>query len=240
LDAALCGFGPGQVIVLMAATSRGKTSAALQIALSAADAGKTPMIWTMEMSPQSMVQRMLTQMTGVWATKRQLSLGERNAQTEAISQMSDHPVYFDRTSRSVSSFIGSIRQTRTAIKFAVVDYLQLIRGSGRNRAQEVSDNSRAIKLAAMDLQIPFLVLSQVDRASVKGEGKIGLHSGKETGDIENDADVVLWIDAAELSREQDTAVAMHIGKQREGPAGFSIPMVFRPTSQTFMEVQNDR
>jgi replicative DNA helicase len=79
------------------------------------------------------------------------------------------------------------------------------------------------------------VLSQVDRASVKGEGKIGIHSGKETGDIENDADVLLWIDAPELDRNQDTAVLLHVGKQREGPAGFSIPMRFRPGTQVFLE-----
>ena len=57
-----------------------------------------------------------------------------------------------------------------------------------------------------------------------------------SGDVENDADVVLWIEAGELSRDQDTMVSMHVGKQREGPAGFSIPMIFRPTVQTFNEV----
>jgi len=117
-----------------------------------------------------------------------------------------------------------------------VDYLQLIRGSRTNRAQEVSDNSRSLKMAAMDLGIPIVVLSQVDRSSVKGGGEISLHSGKESGDIENDADVVLWIQGGELSREQDTPISLHVGKQREGPAGFSIPMIFSPTSQTFQEV----
>jgi replicative DNA helicase len=89
----------------------------------------------------------------------------------------------------------------------------------------------------MDLQIPFLVLSQVDRGSVKGEGKIGLHSAKESGDIENDADVLMWIEGGALSRDMDTAVEIHVGKQREGPAGFSIPMVFHPLTQTFEEAR---
>ena len=95
-------------------------------------------------------------------------------------------------------------------------------------------------MAAMDLGIPFLVLSQVDRSSVKGDGKIGLHSAKESGDIENDADVVLWIDAPELSKDQDTTVAVKVGKQREGPSGFSIPMTFRPSTQAFEEIDEGR
>ena len=74
---------------------------------------------------------------------------------------------------------------------------------------------------------------------MKTGGEIGLHSAKESGDIENDADVLLWVKAGELSRDQPTTVSLHIGKQREGPAGFSIPMVFLPTSQTFQEVSSD-
>lgn len=240
---ALKGFHSGQIIVLMAATSRGKTSMALQAATCAAAHRQTPIIWTMEMSPYSLFNRMVGQLSGVRNTYRELDASQRSAQRDALVTLDDNPVYFDRHSRTVASFISSVRQVRSqyGAGFAVVDYLQLIRAGSRggSRAQEVSDNSRALKLAAMDLGIPILVLSQVDRSSVKGDGKIGLHSGKETGDIENDADVVLWIEAGELSRDQDTVVSLHVGKQREGPAGFSIPMVFRPGSQTFMEMQRD-
>ena len=239
LDEALNGLNAGQVVLLMAATSRGKTSLALQVATAAAVRGHTPLIWTMEMSPESLFRRMVTQLGGVYAGKHTMTFEERDAQREAIVRLDDKPIYFDRFSRNVGSFTASIRRIRAeaGVGLAIVDYLQLIRGSGRNRAQEVSDNSRALKLAAMDMQIPILVLSQVDRASVKGEGKIGLHSAKESGDCENDADVVLWIEAGELARDHETPVSIHVGKQREGPAGFSIPMVFSPTSQTFLEMQ---
>lgn len=242
LNSDLHGLFPGQVVVLMAATSRGKTSMALQIATCAAMHQQTPIIWTMEMNPYSMFNRMVAQLSGVKNTFRELPPEQRAYQRDAVGTLNDHPVYFDRHSRTVSGFIASIRQVRSQFGagLAVVDYLQLIRSSNRgNRAQEVSENSRALKLAAMDLGIPFLVLSQVDRASVKGEGKIGIHSGKESGDIENDADVVLWIDAGELSRDQDTSVALYVGKQREGPAGFSIPMRFRPGCQVFQELANE-
>jgi replicative DNA helicase len=99
----------------------------------------------------------------------------------------------------------------------------------------VSENSRNLKLMAMDFNLPILVLSQVDRASVKGDGEIGLHSAKEAGDIENDADVLLWIKAKELARKEPTPVSIVVGKQREGGAGFGINMEFHPLSQTFIE-----
>lgn len=240
LSKALSGLSAGQMVVLMAATSRGKTSMALQVATCAAGEGHTPVIWTMEMNPRSLFQRMMTQLSGVYCGKGLMTFDERSVINLAAATLNERPIYFDSKSRNVGSFVAGLRQVRskTRLGLAIVDYLQLIRGSGRNRAQEVSDNSRALKLAAMDLGIPFLVLCQVDRSSVKGDGKIGLHSGKESGDIENDADVVLWIEGGELSRDQETTVSLHVGKQREGPAGFSIPMLFRPTSQTFMEVSD--
>ena len=239
LQEALGGMEGGQVIVLMAATSRGKTSMALQIATCAALHGSVPVIWTMEMSPKANFQRMVTQLSGVWATKARPTPDERAAHHRAIETLNEQPIFFDSTSRSVSSFMAALRHIRTRhrLGLVVVDHLQLIRSeNARNRAQEVSENSRALKLAAMDFGVPFLVLSQVDRNSVKGDGKIGLHSAKESGDIENDADVVMWIDAGEFSRDQPTTIALHIGKQREGPTGFSIPMVFQPHCQTFMEI----
>jgi replicative DNA helicase len=236
---ALCGLQAGQMAVLMAATSRGKTSMALQVATCAALQGGTPVVWAMEMGEKSNFQRMVTQLSGVYATKQFASAEERAAHRRAVGQLEDHPIYFDTKSRSVTGFLGSLRQIRakTPLGIAVVDHLQLIRSANnRNRAQEVSDNSRSLKLAAMDMGIPFLVLSQVDRSSVKGEGQIGLHSAKESGDIENDADIVMWIDGGELDRVQDSTVSLHIGKQREGPCGFSIPMSFCPVTQSFHEI----
>lgn len=240
LQRALGGLAEGQVIVLMAATSRGKTSMALQIAACGALHGIVPAVWTMEMSPKANFQRMVTQLAGSFATKQFTTRGERDDRARAIETLVERPIYFDSTSRSVASFLANLRSIRSKHKLGlvVVDHLQLIRSeNSKNRAQEVSENSRALKLAAMDFGIPFLILCQVDRNSVKGDGKIGLHSAKESGDIENDADVVMWIDAGELSRDQPTTVALHVGKQREGPSGFSIPMVFQPHSQTFVEVQ---
>ena len=238
LGDALAGFQEGQLIVLTGATSRGKTSFALQAAAHAAIHGFAPLDWTMEMSPRSLFRRMVSQVSGSALAYRagQLSFQERDSQREALATLDEHPVHFDNRSRTVSHFARHCRKVRA--KFGIVDYLQLIRGDSRagSRAQEVSGNSRALKLAATDLGIPILVICQVDRGSVKGkDADIGLHSGKESGDIENDADVMLAIKAEPFTRDTPSLAPVWVLKQREGPTGFSIPMVFNPTTQSFRE-----
>jgi len=238
LNNALGGFEPGQVIVLMAATSRGKTSMALQIATCAAMQGGVPAIWTMEMSPKALFQRMVTQISGVYATKRMKDNEEREAHRAAVERLNDFPIYFDYHSRSVPAFIASLRQikAKNQLGLVVVDHLQLIPPSGNSRYADVSSNSSNLASAARELEVPFLVLSQVDRGSVKGDGEIGIHSAKESGNIENDADVVMWIKSPPFFRDVETPCELWIGKQREGASGFSIPMAFSPVSQSFLEL----
>jgi replicative DNA helicase len=239
LDGPLNGIQDGQLIVLLGETSRGKTSWALQLAAAAAQQSLSPLIWGLEMSARSMFRRLVVQVSSTPLSKSaQMTFQDREAHRDAVAFLNDSPVWFDTRSRSVAAFVASLRRLRRQARLglAVVDYLQLIRsGSHRNRADEVSDNSRALKLAAMDLEIPILVLSQVDRSSVKGDGEIGLHSAKNSGDIENDADVLLWIRAPEFSRDSPTECKIHIGKQREGPVGFEIKLTFHPVTQRFEE-----
>ena len=111
-----------------------------------------------------------------------MTFEERESLSAARIALTDDPVFMDYRSRSVGAFVASMRQVkaRGRLGLGVVDYLQLDRGSrGKNRNQEVSENSRALKLAAADLGIPLRALLQVDRTSVKGEGRIGLHSAKK-------------------------------------------------------------
>ena len=241
LDGALSGFSAGQIVVVLGETSRGKTSFALQAATAVGQQGKTALVWTMEMSPRSLFRRMVNQISGLPISSRPMdaTFDERERHRLAVGHLADHPIYFDGHSRSVSGFCASIRRVaqQAPLGLVVVDYLQLIRSvSSQSRAQQVSEASRNLKLAAMDFGVPIMVLSQVDRSSVKGkDARIGLHSAKESGDVENDADVLLAIQAPQLSRDADTPVQIEVQKQREGACGFSIPMVFRPLSQTFME-----
>ena len=246
LDASLSGLSGGQIVVVLGETSRGKTSFALQAATAISQQARV-LIWTMEMSPRSLFRRMVNQISGVPVSSRnasQMSFQERESHRNAVGKLMEHPIHFDAFSRSVAQLCASMRRVQATgrLGLIVVDYLQLIRSNSRDsRAQQVSENSRELKLAAMDFDVPIMVLSQVDRASVKGkDAKIGLHSGKESGDVENDADVQLAIQAPQLARDQDTAVEIEVQKQREGPCGFSIPMIFRPSSQTFQEQTDER
>ena len=239
LDEAISGMQAGQLVVLLAETSRGKSSFALQVAASVARQGMAPLVWSLEMPARAMFRRLVTQISSTPLSKAsQLTFQERDAHREAVSFLGESPVYFDTRSRSVPAFVSSLHRLRRKARLGagIVDYLQRIPSNKTlTRSQDVSENSRLIKQGAMDLGIPILVLSQVDRISVKNGGEISLHSAKESGDIENDADVLLWIRAPEFSRDRATSVKIHVGKQREGPVGFDIPMRFVPTTQRFEE-----
>jgi len=239
LNKALHGFRGGQNIILAAETGRGKTSAALQISTHALRQGKSVLYWTMEMPPAALFRRMVTQITGYDTRDPTPCFDQREREREAMGLLYDTPIYFDRHSRTVPAFCSSLRQVRrkTRLGLVVVDYLQLIRASGRaeSRTREVGENSRALKLATMDFDLPFLVLSQFAR--LKDGVAPTIHSLKESGDTENDADVILLFTGGELSRDAPTPVSVKIGKQREGPAGFDVPLIFQPTSQSFESVE---
>lgn len=237
LNKALCGLHPGQMIVLAGVTGRGKTSMALQIASHATRHGKSPVIWALEMSAKQMFTRAVNQIAHIDADRGRQgvlpveALGRRK---DAAYWLHGHPMWFDRHSRSVASFCASVRhsQGKSEVGLAIVDYLQLIRGTGRgnSRAQEVGENSRALKLAAMELGVPILVLSQFRRT---GDAEPDLHDLKESGDIENDSDVILLLKSPKSEGNENIPVAVKVAKQREGPAGFEIPLIFHPPSQSF-------
>jgi replicative DNA helicase len=221
-------------VVLAADTGRGKTSIALQIAAHAARQGKSVLYWTLEMPPSALFRRMVSQMTGVNGRSANPTFEQREAEREAVALLYETPVYFDRHSRTVAAFCASIRQVRskTRLGLVVVDHIQLVRSAGRteSRTREVGETSRSLKLATLDFDLPFLVLSQFRRT---GNETPTIHSLKESGDVENDADVILLMTSGELSGDQPTPVTVHIGKQREGPAGMDIPLIFQPQSQRF-------
>lgn len=242
LNSALSGMCPGQMIVMAADTGRGKTSFALQVAMHATRQARSPVIWTLEMSPQQMFRRMVVQGAHVDADRERhgvLNTDEITRRKDAAMWMHGHPVWFDSHSRTVQSFAASLRQAKAKsdVGLAVVDYLQLIGGASRDsRAREVGENSRALKLLAIDLEIPILVLSQFRRM---GDKEANIHSLKESGDIENDADVVLLLTSANLGGNVAVEVNIRIGKQREGPAGFDVPLIFDPPSQSFTSPEGE-
>ncbi len=243
LNAALSGVHAGQMIVVAAYTGCGKTSLALQIATHVTRQGKAALFWTMEMTPAKLFRRLVNQITYTAGSGDPPLFSQRNHEREAAAWLYENPIYFDAHSRTVAGFCGSLRQvsSKTRLGLVVIDYLQLIRASGRveSRTRDVGENSRSIKLAAMDFGLPFLVLSQFSRPGNDAKSP-SIHSLKESGDIENDADVILLLNLAERDTTvNEIAASVFLGKHREGPAGFHIPFKFRPHSQSFHALEEE-
>ena len=239
LQTALGGMRPGQMIVAAAYTSRGKSSFACQIAMHVTRQDLAAYYWTTEMMPEELFRRMTCQASGVDATRMQcgrLLPDEIERARGQAGWLYDHPVWFDAHSRNVPAMLATLRQVRVKhpVGLVVVDHLQHPKSMGRagSRAQEVSEISRSLKMAALDLELPFLVLSQVSRPNEDNK-PLSIHMLKESGDVENDADVVLLLNSEKPSGNAPLTVNVNVAKQRSGPAGFDIPLTFFPSSQRF-------
>jgi replicative DNA helicase len=242
LDEMTGGLHPGELFILAARPSMGKTALALNIAQHIAthpSMRKTVAIFSLEMSKESLLTRMLCAAARVDNSKFRagyLNSDERRQLSAAAAQLMDAPIYIDDTSgANLMDVHAKLRRLKRDedLALVVIDYLQLMGGRGKyeNRVQEVSALSRGLKLMAKDLGVPMLVLSQLSRAPEMriGEHKPQLSDLRESGSIEQDADVVAFIyreevykpDRADLKGLADLIVS----KQRNGPTG-SVKMVF--------------
>jgi replicative DNA helicase len=242
LEHKLCGLRPGQLVVIAAHTSFGKTSMALQIASHAAKKGRGVIFFSREMEKDRLFRRMVNQIAEIDADKLRhglLSPEDRTRQVGAATWLRDSSIYLDERSSTVPAMRAGIRRVKAAqdVGLVVVDYLQLLQGVGRHesRAKEVGANSRALKLAAIELEVPIVILSQFSRESAKDGRAPELHDLKESGDVENDADVVLLIRPKEKKPTDPNyqPVTIHIAKQREGPRNIDVDLIFRPNCQRF-------
>jgi replicative DNA helicase len=230
----------GRVVVLAGATSSGKSSLAFQMAAQVAEAQKTVAFFSLEMSDEEIGTRYLSAKTG-----RDTRMIERGPATEAIlKQLRQSLEGMEGTRLFLDDSVGlspfDIRsksrqiQMRHGLDLIVVDYLQLMtyKGGGRvSREQEVSAMSRGIKLVAKSLGVPVVLLSQLSRKHLDEKREPELRDLRESGAIENDADIVLMIHR--LSNSQPGAKLL-VRKQRQGPLG-SIDMTFNGPTQQFSE-----
>jgi replicative DNA helicase len=242
LDEMTGGLYPGELFILAARPSMGKTALALNIAQHVAthpSLRKAVAIFSLEMSKESLLTRMLCAAARVDNSKfRQgyLNADERRQLSAAAAQLMDAPIYIDDTSgANLMDIHAKLRRLKRDqdLALVVIDYLQLMGGHGKyeSRVQEVSALSRGLKLMAKDLNLPMLVLSQLSRAPETriGEHKPQLSDLRESGSIEQDADLVAFIyreevykpDRADLKGLADLILA----KQRNGPTG-TVKMVF--------------
>jgi replicative DNA helicase len=241
LDEMTGGLHPGELIIIAARPAMGKTALALNMAQHVAT-GKNPQtvaVFSLEMSQESLLTRMLCAAARVDSQKFRagfLGQRERNALQAAAAQLAQAPLYIDDTAGlNLMDLHAKLRRLKAerGLGMVVVDYLQLMSGRGRyeNRTQEISGLSRGLKLLSKELAVPIVALSQLSRApeTRQGDHRPQLSDLRESGSIEQDADVVAFIFREEVykpEREDLRGMAeLMLSKQRNGPTG-KINLVF--------------
>lgn len=238
LDALTGGFVPSDMVILAGRPSVGKTALALEFLLRAAKAGHPVAMFSLEMSRTSLVLRLLCREARVDHHKLRtgfLSREEWRQFSNALLTVQKLPIWVDdRADQSASGLRWRIRSLaqRAGVKLVVVDYLQLVRAKGENRVQEVSRVSMELKAAARDLgEISggtLIAVSQLNRIAANERPQ--LHHLRESGQLEQDADVVMLIsnrEPAENGQEKPNTKIIDVAKQRNGPCG-NFQLTFLP------------
>ncbi|HEX9232984.1 MAG TPA: replicative DNA helicase [Candidatus Acidoferrum sp.] len=252
LDKLLSGLQPSELLILAARPSQGKTALALNFAENISiRAGMPVAFFSLEMSKESLLQRLVASVAQIDAHKFRsghLSREDWRRMTEALGTISSAPLWIDDAgSTSVLEIGAKARRLKRekGLSLVVVDYLQLITGRGRfnNRQEEVSSISRGLKGLAKELQLPVLVLSQLTRAPEREERGPQLSDLRESGAIEQDADVVMFIyrphwSKMDASPEERDQAEIQVAKQRNGPTD-KVRFVFRSRLTRFEEAAPD-
>ena len=197
----ITGLNKSDLIILGARPSMGKTSMALNIARNVAvDTGKTVCFFSLEMSRDQLAQRLLSSESGIDSAKLrtgELTADEWTMLTRAGAHLSETNLYFDQTSDiTVPEMKAKLRRMKK-VDLVIIDYLGLMHSARRieNRVQEISEITRNLKIMAKEFNIPVIVCSQLSRGT-EGKGKShkpGLSDLRDSGSIEQDADIVLFL-----------------------------------------------
>jgi replicative DNA helicase len=259
LDEMTSGLQPSDLVIIAARPSMGKTAFAMNIAENAAiNDGKIVGIFSLEMSREALLLRMLCSCARVDSHKmRTGSLWREDMEkvVRAMDKLANAPVFIDDTPGiSLSEMRAKARrlqqQNQGKLDLVIVDYLQLMSASGskryENRTQEVSAISRGLKALAKELRVPVIALSQLSRApeSRGGDHRPQLADLRESGSIEQDADVVMFIFREEVYKpddpELDGKAEIIIAKQRNGPTGkLNLAFIKRSTRFESMAYQDE-
>jgi replicative DNA helicase len=200
LDRIICGFEPSDLVVLAARPSMGKTAMAMNIIENVTKTGKACVVYSLEMSKDRLVERMISGESGISGTtlkRGTLEDGDWPKLTRAAGMLSKVPVYIDDGSGLSVTQIRSRAKSLNARKrlgMVVVDYIGLMEGKGENKTQQIANISAGLKGLAKELNIPVLVLSQLNRNLESRTNKEPQMSDlRESGAIEQDADIIIFI-----------------------------------------------
>lgn len=248
LDNKLAGFQDNALIILAARPGVGKTAFSLNIAQNAAVRYRIPVgIFSLEMSKEELTDRLLSIQSTVssWNIKTgRLEEEDWEKLQEAMGELAEAPLYIDDTpGLSIFEMRTKARrlQMEHGLRLLIVDYLQLMRGRTQdNRTQEVSEISQALKNLARELRIPVIALSQLSRAvEQRGTKSPQLSDLRESGAIEQDADLVMFIYREDSDNPDLIPVKINIAKHRAGSVG-EIDLVFKGSLQRFYGVEKRR
>jgi len=255
LDQMTTGFYGGDLTIVAARPSMGKTSLVLKMALNVAR--KIPdqnvAIFSLEMSGRQLARRLVSMQSLISSNvlkKSDLGMDVYKKLADACEYLYDLPIYIDESSDiSGLEMRGKCRRLKRegGLSLVIVDYLQLMRGSKRteNRVQEISEIARSLKSLAKELDVPVIALSQLNRAVENRENKRPqLSDIRESGSIEAEADLVMFIyrdnyykarenpEEADLDPDRTEVAEIIIGKHRNGPIG-TVEMAFQPRYALF-------
>ncbi|MCC7107472.1 MAG: replicative DNA helicase [Chloroflexi bacterium] len=251
LDKLLGGLQRGNLVILAARPAMGKTSLALNVAAQAAIKSRARVaMFSLEMSKHELAARLLSTESGVDSTRLRgghLNQTELARLSNALATLSETEFYIDDTAGIAISelrFKAKRLASFTNVDLIVLDYLQLVQGTkSDNRVQEISEISRSLKNLALELHLPVLALSQLSRAVESRTPRIPqLSDLRESGSIEQDADVVLFIyrdDYYNKDSEQKGIAEIHVAKHRNGPTG-EVRLLFNDRNTRFLNLQADR
>jgi replicative DNA helicase len=248
LDKITSGFHPHELIIIAARPGMGKTAIALNMVTNIAiNSKKTVALFNMEMGAEQLATRMLSSVGQIEGNKLKtgnLEHADWKRVNEAISRLSNTSIYIDDTAgNTVGEIRSKCRRLATSpsgLDIVVIDYLTLIQGTsknGANRQQEVADISRALKTMAMELNVPVIALSQLSRGiEQRVDKKPMLSDLRESGAIEQDADIVAFLHCSDEEREKENSLMEFvIRKHRNGPLK-DIPLIFQRGTSTFVNV----
>ncbi|MEP6710684.1 MAG: replicative DNA helicase [Candidatus Saccharibacteria bacterium] len=249
LDNMTAGLQRSDLIILAARPAMGKTTLVTNLAYNVATVAKQPVLFfSLEMSKEQLVDRMLADASGVdaWNIRTgNLSDQDFSKLSEAMGEMAEAPIYIDDTpGLSVLEMRTKARRAahEAPLGLIIVDYLQLMQTTGRtdgNRVQEVSAISRGLKLIARELNVPVIALSQLSRSVESRNPQIPqLADLRESGSIEQDADIVMFIYREAYynpDTDRENVTDLIIAKHRNGPTG-KIELYFHPERLRFMSL----
>jgi replicative DNA helicase len=250
LDNKLSGFQKSDLVILAARPSVGKTSLALDVARTVAVKHKVPtLIFSLEMSAQQLIDRMLSAEAQVdaWQMRngRLTNDGDFDRIRDALEVLNEAPIFVDdKPANNAISMRSTARRIKSekGLGLIIVDYLQLMTPTASknsdNVVQQVTEISRALKQLARELDVPVIALSQLSRAVEQRGGKPRLSDLRDSGSIEQDADVVMFIHREDRNNPDadKTGIAeILIEKHRNGPTG-KVELYFDDKKSSFVDV----